>query len=79
MTKTLINHDSELALVIDRSLLELLGIDSATQLELTTDGDRLIVSPVRDVTAEAARREKLRVAVEDANARYGNALRNLAK
>ena len=48
MKKTLIKHGNSLALVIDKPILEMLQISADTPLELTTDGDSLLVSPVRD-------------------------------
>jgi antitoxin component of MazEF toxin-antitoxin module len=46
--KKLTRHGNSLALVIDRPILELLKVDPDTPLELATDGDVLIVRPLRD-------------------------------
>ncbi len=75
MVKKLSTHGNSLALVIDRPVLELLKIDAETPLELSTDGQVLIVAPVRD----AARRKKFEAALTSANRRYGRALRRLAE
>jgi antitoxin MazE len=75
MTKTLIRHGNSLALVIDKPILELLQINPETPLELTTDGDRLLVSPVRD----RKRRERLRKSLAKINRKYGNYLKRLAE
>jgi antitoxin MazE len=75
MTKTLIRHGNSLALVIDKPILELLQINPETPLELTTDGDRLLVSPVRD----RKRRERLRKSLAKINRKYGNDLKRLAE
>jgi antitoxin component of MazEF toxin-antitoxin module len=48
MIKRLTKHGNSLALVIDRPVLELLKIDHETPLEISTDGQVLIVSPVHD-------------------------------
>jgi len=74
MTKTLIKHGNSLALVIDKPILELLQITPETPLELTTDGDRLLVSPVRD----KRRQEKLGASLAKINRKYGNDLKRLA-
>ena len=74
MTKTLIKHGNSLALVIDKPILELLQITPETPLELTTDGDRLLVSPVRD----KRRQEKLRASLARINRKYANDLKRLA-
>lgn len=75
MTKTLIKHGNSLALVIDKPILELLGISPDTPLELTTNGDALLVTPVRD----KARRRKLRASLDKINRRFGDDLRRLAE
>lgn len=75
MIKNLTRHGNSLALVIDKAVLELLKIDAETPLDISTDGERLIITPVRD----AARRERFRAALEETNHRYGRMLRRLAE
>jgi len=75
MIKTLIKHGNSYALVIDRTILELLRVTPDTPLELTTDGDTLLVAPVRD----AKRQRRLREALDKINRRYGDDLRRLAE
>ncbi|MGV8075545.1 MAG: AbrB/MazE/SpoVT family DNA-binding domain-containing protein [Syntrophobacteraceae bacterium] len=75
MIKKLTKHGNSLALVIDRPVLDLLKIDRETPLECSTDGQVLIISPVRD----DQRREKFEKALESANRKYGRALARLAK
>jgi antitoxin MazE len=75
MVKNLTRHGNSLAVVIDRPILELLKIDTDTPLELSTDGDVLIIRPLR----EQSRRARFAAALEDANERYGRALRDLAE
>ena len=48
MIKKLTRHGNSLALVIDKAILELLDVSSETPLEISTDGQVLIISPVRD-------------------------------
>ena len=48
MIKKLSKHGNSMALVIDRAILDLLDIDENTSLELSTDGESLVVAPVRD-------------------------------
>ena len=74
MIKRLTRHGNSLALIIDRSVLDLLKIDDDTALDISTDGDVLIVSPVRDESRAARFRE----ALENTNRRYGRALKRLA-
>jgi antitoxin component of MazEF toxin-antitoxin module len=66
MVKKLSRHVNSLALVIDRSILDLLQIDEETSLEITTDGESLIVAPVRD----KKRRKRFEQALASSNERY---------
>jgi antitoxin MazE len=75
MIKHLSRHGNSLALVIDRPALELLKISDDTPLELTTDGEALVITPVRDPERAA----RLQQALEGANRRYGRALKRLAE
>ncbi len=75
MTKTLIQHGNSLALVIDKPILEMLQISADTPLDVTTNGDSLLVSPVRD----KARQQKLRASLKKINQKYGDDLRRLAE
>lgn len=75
MVKTLIKHGNSYALVIDKPILELLRATPDTPLELTTNGDTLMISPVRDVK----RQRRLRQSLEKMNRRYGNDLKRLAE
>jgi antitoxin MazE len=75
MVKKLTRHGNSLALVIDRAVLDLLKIDSDTPLDISTDGQVLVIAPVRD----EAHQEKFRRALEAVNRRYGRVLRRLAE
>ena len=75
LTKTLIKHGNSLALIIDKPILEMLGIGTDTPLELTTDGDALLISPVRD----KVRQKQLRKSLKKLNDKFGDDLRRLAE
>lgn len=75
MIKNLCKHGNSLALVIDRPILELLGIDEHTSLEISTDGESLVIAPVRD----EQRRKRFEEALASSNERYGGALKRLAE
>ncbi len=47
MTRKLTVIGDELGLILDKALLEQLGIDKDTPLELETDGRTLTIRPVR--------------------------------
>lgn len=74
MIKKLAKHGNSLALVMDRGVLDLLNIDADTPLDISTDGEVLIISPVRD----EKRRAKFENAVRETNRKYGRALKRLA-
>ena len=75
MIKKLTRHGNSRALVIDRSVLDLLKIDDDTPLEMTTDGTRLIIEPVQ----EGNRRAQIEASLANGNARYGRMLKKLAE
>ena len=75
MTKTLIKHGNSLALVVDKPILELLGISANTPLELTTNGDSLLVSPIRD----PKRQKQLHASLDKINTKFGDDLKRLAE
>ena len=47
MIKKLTKAGNSLALVLDKPLLEATGIDANTSLEVSTDGQVIVISPVR--------------------------------
>lgn len=75
MTTTLIKHGDSLALVIDQAILERLQISADTQLELSTSGDLIMITPVRSPTRD----EKLGKSLEKVNERFGDDLRRLGE
>ena len=75
MIKTLTAHGNSAALIIDKALLEILKIDMDTLLEIVTDGENLIISPVRD----GAQPQRVTQALEKVNGRHGRTLKRLAE
>lgn len=75
MVKRLTKTGNSLALVLDRPLLEATRIDADTELEISTDGDVIVITPLRD----ASRTEKLRAGVAEINRRYAGVFRRLAE
>jgi len=75
MTKRLSKHGNSLALVIDRSILELLGIDERTVLDISTDGRALVIVPARD----RRRQKRFQQALTGCNEQYADALKRLAE
>jgi len=75
LRKKLSRHGNSLALVIDRSILELLGIDEGTTLDISTDGRALVVVPAHD----KGRRKRFEDALTACNQQYGKTLKKLAE
>lgn len=74
MVKRLTKTINSLALVLDRPLLEATKIDAETELEISTNGDVIVISPVRD----SRRVAKIRKGVENINRRYAGVFKRLA-
>jgi len=74
MIKKLTRHGNSMALVIDKGVLDLLNIDGETPLDISTDGQMLMISPVRD----KKRKRAFEAALEKANRKYGRTLKRLA-
>ncbi len=75
MTKKLTRTGNSLAIVLEKGLLERTGIDADTPLEVSTDGEVIVISPVRT----AKRTAKLRRVMEKAHTRYAGAFKRLAE
>ncbi|MFV0442880.1 MAG: AbrB/MazE/SpoVT family DNA-binding domain-containing protein [Planctomycetaceae bacterium] len=75
MNKTLIKHGNSLALVIDKPILEMLQITADTPLELTTNGDAILVRPIRD----KRRQRQLQASLDKINQKFGDDLERLAQ
>jgi len=74
MKKKLTKHGNSLALVIERSVLDLLKIDADTPLDISTDGQVLIITPIR----KKEQNKKFLDALEKTNKKYGRMLKRLA-
>ena len=75
MIKSLQKHGNSQALVIDKAILEALGIQADTQLQITISGQSLIVTPVN----VGIGREEIARSVSKLRKRYGGMLKNLAE
>lgn len=75
MIKKMTKHGNSWAIVIDRSVLELLKISPSDPLDVSTDGKCLIVSPIND----PKRRQKLARALTKTNQKYSRMYQRLAE
>ena len=75
MIKTLTKHGNSYAMIIDKPILELLQIEPNTPLEVTTNGDQLVITPLRDHERQA----KLDKALSKINSKFGKSLKKLTR
>ena len=74
MQKTLSAVGNSLGLIIERPILDLLKITKDTPLEIKTDGNALIITPVRTTRAD-----QISAVTENLMKRHEKVLRELAK
>jgi antitoxin MazE len=75
MIKTLTKHGNSYALVIEKPILELLRVSPETSFEIVTDGQCLVLSPIRDSDDDA----KFQNALDMVHKRFGRAMKRLAE
>ena len=75
MIKKLTQHGNRAALVIDKPILSLLGATADSSFEVRTNGNSLILTPVRDEERE----KRLDEAFEENVKRYKKTFETLAK
>lgn len=73
MKKKLSAIGNSLGIIIEKPILELLDIDRETELEMTTDGQRLIIEPVR------RRKKRVLASAKKIMDAHDQTLRKLAK
>lgn len=75
MIKTLTTHGNSAALIVDKPIMELLGITMDTPLKISTDGKSLIISPL----AEGDHEQRLQEALQRVNKKHGKTLKRLGE
>ena len=75
MIKTLQKHGNSQALVIDKALMEAVGFQKDSPLQVSVSGNSLIVTPVH----VGVGREKVAEAITKLRPRYGDMLKRLAE
>ena len=75
MIKTLQKHGNSHALVIDKALMEALGIDEDSPLQVTLSGTALVVTPVEVGLGEA----EIKDAIANLRPKYAKMLKRLAE
>ena len=74
MIKTLKKHGNSMALVIEKPMMEALGITEKTPLQVTVNGNALVVTPA-NVGVDP---ERMNVVIKEIRKRYGPMLKRLA-
>jgi len=75
MIKNFVKHGNSWAVVIDRPILDLLKIDPESQIEMTTDGKSIQITPLDADKGKA----KVREARAKVNAKHAKAFKKLAE
>lgn len=75
MVKKLTRTGNSVAVVLDKALLEAANMDEDATVEVSTDGQVIIIAPVK--TKKDA--DRFRLAEEWAHSRYAGAFKRLAK
>jgi antitoxin component of MazEF toxin-antitoxin module len=75
MIKKLQKHGNSHALVIDKPILEAMGIDADSELQVTVSGNALIIAPVN----VGVGRKRVLEAIDKLRPRYGEMLKRLAE
>ena len=74
MIKTLKKHGNSMALVIEKPMMEALGITEETPLQVTVNGNALVVTPANVGVGP----ERVKVVIKEIRKRYGPMLKRLA-
>ncbi|MDZ4855827.1 MAG: AbrB/MazE/SpoVT family DNA-binding domain-containing protein [Nitrospirota bacterium] len=74
MIKTLKKHGNSMALVIEKPMMEALGITEETPLQVTVNGNALVVTPANVGVGP----KRMKVVIKEIRKRYGPMLKRLA-
>jgi antitoxin component of MazEF toxin-antitoxin module len=75
MIKKLTRTGNSIAVVLDKPLLEELGLDEGAEVEVSTNGQIIVITPKRS----AARERKFRNAVQKINRKYAGLFQRLSE
>jgi len=75
MIKKLTRTGNSVALVLDKPLLEELGLDENSEVEVSTNGQVIVLTPKRD----PGRERKFRKSMEKINRKYAGLFRRLSQ
>jgi antitoxin component of MazEF toxin-antitoxin module len=75
MKKRLTRTGNSVAIVLDKAVLDAVGVDAGSEVELSTNGDVIVITPVR----ESRRRRKLEKILDELDEQYAGVFRRLAE
>lgn len=75
MIKKLTRIGNSIALVLDKPLLEELGLDENAEVEVSTNGQIIVITPKRS----SARERKFRKAADKINSKYAGLFKRLSE
>lgn len=75
MVKRLTRQGNSIAIILDRPILEAAQLDEGQEVEISTNGDVIVITPVRTKSRQA----KLRSVMDRVHDKYAGAFRRLAK
>jgi antitoxin component of MazEF toxin-antitoxin module len=75
MIKKLTRTGNSVAVVLDKPILEELGLDEDAEVEVSTNGQLIIIVPTRD----PARARKFRKSAEKINRKYAGLFKRLSE
>ena len=75
MIKKLTRTGNSVAVVLDKPLLEELGLDENAEVEVSTNGQIIVITPKRN----SARDHKFRKAVDKVNRKYAGLFKRLSE
>lgn len=76
MTKRLVKHGNSLALLIEKPILKILGIDEQTDLQVKIEGNSLII---QSAIQEKTRKEEIKEIAQQIMDQYDSVFRKLSK
>ncbi|HEX7253692.1 MAG TPA: AbrB/MazE/SpoVT family DNA-binding domain-containing protein [Thermoanaerobaculia bacterium] len=75
MKKRLSLSGDSVAIVLDKPLLDAVGVDAGSEVDVSTNGDVIVITPVRD----SGRRRELEKILDDLDDEYAGVFRRLAE
>ena len=76
LTKKLTKHGNSYAVIIERAILDLLGIGDETLLEISTpDGASIVITPIKSKEGK----KRFAESFDKINKKYGKTLKRLAE